>query len=67
MVPQVRGVAPVGMLEYWKSGIMGSGLRFVAYASESQVRDDRLCLRSNLFIGFRFQVSDQPLAAERPV
>jgi hypothetical protein len=29
------------------------GLRLVAYASESQVRDDRLCHRSNLFMVFR--------------
>jgi hypothetical protein len=28
------------------------GLRLVAYASESQVRDGQLCHRSNLFMGF---------------
>jgi len=26
---QVKGFAPIGMLEFWNSGIMGSGLRLV--------------------------------------
>jgi hypothetical protein len=26
---QVRGFAPIGMLEYWDTGMMGTGLRLV--------------------------------------
>jgi len=27
MFNQVRGFAPIGILEYWNNGIMGSGIR----------------------------------------
>jgi hypothetical protein len=45
--PQVRGFAPIGMMECWNNGIMDSGL-MVEFVLTIKLKMDDILLKTNL-------------------